>query len=94
MAKEWKIGDRVRMPSGELATVSVITPPPELIYVNRDDRVRILCDPDELDAAEPCSRCLEIGDGFGPSHSGSPNCKSGSIASGGKQAHCACDTCF
>ena len=30
----------------------------------------------------------------GPSHDGSKNCKSGSIASGGTKAHCSCDTCF
>lgn len=29
-----------------------------------------------------------------PSHAGSPNCESGSIASGGKDAHCTCNTCF
>ena len=30
----------------------------------------------------------------GPSHNGSRMCKSGSIASGGTRAHCACDFCF
>ena len=30
----------------------------------------------------------------GPSHDGSRMCKSGSIASGGTRAHCACDYCY
>jgi hypothetical protein len=41
-----------------------------------------------------CKMCREIGDGFGPRHDGSPNCESGSIASGGTNAHCTCDVCF
>jgi hypothetical protein len=32
--------------------------------------------------------------GGGPKHNGSRMCESGSIASGGKNAHCTCDTCF
>ena len=31
---------------------------------------------------------------YGPSHDGSRMCKSGSIASGGTRAHCACDYCY
>jgi len=31
---------------------------------------------------------------YGPSHEGSRMCKSGSIASGGTRAHCACDYCY
>lgn len=38
-----------------------------------------------------CSGCR---DKSGPSHDGSVRCKSGSIASGGKNAHCSCDTCY
>ncbi len=30
----------------------------------------------------------------GPTHDGSPRCQSGSIASGGRNAYCTCDTCF
>jgi hypothetical protein len=41
-----------------------------------------------------CKTCQEIAGGFGPSHNGSPNCESGSIASGGNKSHCSCDTCF
>ncbi len=44
-----------------------------------------------------CPTCEEIRTehkGFGPSHNGSPRCESGSIASGGQNAHCSCDTCF
>lgn len=44
-----------------------------------------------------CITCKQIKEdyrGFGPSHNGSINCSSGSIASGGRRAHCACDTCF
>ena len=39
-----------------------------------------------------CELCKRGGPG--PSHNGSPNCRSGSPASGGRHAHCACDTCF
>lgn len=31
---------------------------------------------------------------FGPDKSGSPYCRSGSLASGGKHPYCTCDTCF
>jgi len=44
-----------------------------------------------------CATCSEIRikyNGFGPSHNGSKLCESGSIASGGKNAHCTCDWCF
>ena len=47
-----------------------------------------------LEIAPPCPTCAEIGKGHGPSHEGSKNCESGSIASGGRHAHCACDRCF
>jgi len=30
----------------------------------------------------------------GPSHAGSEQCQSGSIASGGTRAHCTCDVCY
>lgn len=46
---------------------------------------------------EECSTCIQIRDkhnGFGPSHNGRASCESGSIASGGKHSHCACDLCF
>jgi hypothetical protein len=31
---------------------------------------------------------------FYPGHYGSPNCRSGSLRSGGQKSHCTCDTCF
>jgi hypothetical protein len=34
-----------------------------------------------------CPECMRA-------HRGSSNCRSGSLASGGTRAHCACDTCF
>ncbi len=42
---------------------------------------------------EPCSTCVKYA-GQGPSHNGSRNCSSGSIASGGTRAHCSCDCCY
>lgn len=39
-----------------------------------------------------CQTCTI--EGFRPSHWGSIRCESGSLASGGKNAHCTCDTCF
>lgn len=46
-------------------------------------------------AAEECLACAHYRlTGFGPTHDGSPHCESGSIASGGKRAHCSCDSCF
>ncbi len=42
-----------------------------------------------------CKECRALLiEGFGPSHSGSARCQSGSLASGGHRAHCTCDTCF
>lgn len=39
-----------------------------------------------------CAGCHTSG--MYPSHSGSLGCESGSLRSGGKRAHCACDACF
>ena len=44
------------------------------------------------DTKSECSTCKR--NGPGPSHEGSPHCRSGSIASGGTKAHCSCDTCY
>lgn len=41
-----------------------------------------------------CKICENYKTGMKPIHKGSKNCKSGSIASGGKRAHCTCDICF
>ena len=42
-----------------------------------------------------CEACLEGADNnFGPPHDGSTSCESGSIASGGTEAHCVCHVCF
>ena len=43
------------------------------------------------DAVAGCSECAG---GNPASHNGSPNCTSGSIASGGTVAHCPCDYCY
>lgn len=40
-----------------------------------------------------CPTC-ELPGSMKPSHDGSRNCKSGSIASGGTKPHCTCDVCF
>ena len=47
-------------------------------------------------AKKVCKTCAEVSlSGIKPSHNGSPNCQSGSIASGGTRAHCTCnDGCF
>lgn len=45
------------------------------------------------EADPPCSTCVKYA-GQGPSHNGSRNCSSGSIASGGTRSHCSCDWCF
>ena len=46
----------------------------------------------EVFLSELCSWCVVVG--MKPNHNGSARCESGSIASGGKNSHCACDTCF
>lgn len=44
---------------------------------------------------EVCSLCVKwANETIAPSHDGSANCESGSLASGGKNPHCTCDTCF
>jgi hypothetical protein len=49
---------------------------------------------EEADKSEAkCRTCLSP-DFIKPSHNGSARCQSGSIASGGKNAHCTCDVCF
>lgn len=49
--------------------------------------------PVSITLAKPCATC-DSPEEMKPSHDGSPNCESGSIASGGTRAHCTCDTCF
>jgi hypothetical protein len=39
-----------------------------------------------------CKGCNKTG--MYPHHNGSTRCESGSIASGGRNSHCSCDTCF
>lgn len=39
-----------------------------------------------------CKGCQHTG--MYPSHNGSRNCESGSIASGGTKSHCTCNACF
>lgn len=53
-------------------------------------------EPDENGFVPGCRFCdtLKNGDGWGPSHFGSSGCRSGSLASGGRNAHCTCDGCF
>jgi hypothetical protein len=42
-----------------------------------------------------CFTCANILPGsLAPTHNGSKRCQSGSIASGGDNAHCSCDICF
>lgn len=43
---------------------------------------------------ELCNTCLHSKGGLAPSHNGSIDCMSGSIASGGSTKHCTCDVCF
>lgn len=60
-----------------------------------------LCD-ECVESGEPkpvtdeCPECAanKARGGYGPSHDGSRYCHSGSIASGGRRAHCTCDTCW
>jgi hypothetical protein len=49
---------------------------------------------DALPTSCPTCEYIKKHDGFGPRHNGSSECESGSIASGGENAHCTCDTCF
>ena len=53
---------------------------------------------DALEAAEgegTCPGCIRRKtDQMEPSHEGSKRCESGSIASGGKRAHCTCGVCY
>lgn len=51
----------------------------------------------ELLASTGCVDCASIAvlyGSHGPSHEGSRYCQSGSLKSGGRTAHCSCDTCF
>jgi hypothetical protein len=60
----------------------------------RVDKVEHRFDRDELrEMRQECPTC-RMPDLMKPSHNGSPRCQSGSIASGGKNAHCTCDVCF
>lgn len=43
---------------------------------------------------DKCEHCADYRSRGGPRHDGSRFCESGSIASGGKRAHCSCDVCY
>jgi len=75
---------------GKFITLSV-----NLLY---DDRSKT---PEQMSTAivaatkgRECKTCVKYKGRMAPSHNGSPNCESGSIASGGSKAHCSCDICF
>lgn len=48
--------------------------------------------PGIVPGAGNCTGCAETG--AHPSHEGATGCRSGSLASGGKNAHCTCDVCW
>jgi hypothetical protein len=54
------------------------------------------CTLEQYEAAAPpgCKECAANQGKLAPSHNGSRLCRSGSIASGGQRAHCACNACF
>jgi len=54
--------------------------------------VRVQAPPTAYADNPDCPVCQRGGPG--PSHNGSPRCRSGSPASGGRHAHCSCDTCY
>jgi len=54
--------------------------------------VRVEAPPAPYKDNPDCVTCQRGGPG--PSHNGSPRCRSGSPASGGRHAHCSCDTCW
>lgn len=41
-----------------------------------------------------CNTCRTYANQMHPSHAGSSQCESGSLASGGNRTHCTCDACF
>ncbi len=45
-------------------------------------------------AADAVTGCSACSGGHPASHNGSPDCQSGSIASGGSNSHCMCDICY
>jgi len=49
-------------------------------------------DQESREMYDNCQTCQY--EGMKPSHDGSNNCESGSIASGGNKSHCTCDVCF
>ena len=61
----------------------------QLIDFLRDENKRLRAEVERL-----CPTCQEYKGKMCPSHFGSKNCESGSLASGGTKSHCTCDTCF
>jgi hypothetical protein len=60
-----------------------------------------MCDRFVCDTLKLCKLIIEkncpicqIKESLKPSHMGSKNCESGSLASGGNKSHCTCDICF
>lgn len=62
---------------------------PHTTRANRDDAVAM------MKLLDSCPDCVASHmQGARPSHFGSPNCFSGSLASGGNRAHCDCPVCY
>jgi len=53
-----------------------------------------ICEQQDDQECETCRLIKEKKLTSWPSHDGSKNCESGSIASGGANSHCSCDICF
>lgn len=58
--------------------------------------MRVMAEGDDVPwAVWSCSGCgPRMAGQMAPSHRGSTGCESGSLASGGDQAHCTCDGCW
>lgn len=84
-------------PCGELVPASTRNGPcTTLVYYGAECRAcqrKRLIPPDGARKLKGCPTC-ESPEEFKPSHLGSTRCQSGSLASGGTNAHCTCDTCF
>jgi hypothetical protein len=65
----------------------------DLVYANGNQRTTYWGKYTEISVERECRTC-QMPEQIKPSHDGSPRCESGSIASGGKNAHCTCDVCF
>lgn len=74
--------------SSELALKAATAEADTLLALSQQERAQRIARAVEMAERYGCLYCARVYVSGGPSHEGSPRCRSG------RRSHCACDTCF